>query len=254
MANDKRSRTNLVAGALSAGISGADTTISSAGLAGLAVIDATNHAAITIFAADGNGRILVSEIVYVTAHTAAATTATVVRGREGTSASAWSSGATWAHAPTTRDLSTGTVAFASRTAGEVTFTNTTTWVEMSSALRLVLPNTYAGDVVEVGVAARWSNQNAQGMGDAATLVSGSPVNYFGTTGAAGDAGVASWFGDSNLRAPIGGSVFKTVVSGDLSGTTLTIGFFARVTASKNMVALTTAPFNWWAKNHGPMVS
>lgn len=104
MANEKRSRTNLVAGALSAGLSTGDTTMSSAGLADLGVIDATNHAAITIFAADGNGRILVKEIVYVTAHTAAATTATIVRGQEGTSAQTWASGATWAHTATTKDF------------------------------------------------------------------------------------------------------------------------------------------------------
>jgi hypothetical protein len=104
MPNEKRLRTNLVAGALSAGISNVDTTISSAGLADLGVVDATNHAAITLFSADANGRILTKEIVYVTAHTAGATTATVQRAQEGTAAQAWSSGATWAHTATTKDF------------------------------------------------------------------------------------------------------------------------------------------------------
>lgn len=43
------------------------------------------------------------EIVWVTAHTAAASTCTVVRGREATSARAWGSGTLWATAPTLRD-------------------------------------------------------------------------------------------------------------------------------------------------------
>lgn len=104
MANEKRLRTNSVAGALTASISAIDTSMSSAGLADLGVVDATNHAAITIFAVDGNGRITAKEIVYVTAHTAAATTATIARAKEGTSAAAWGAGATWSHSPTSKDF------------------------------------------------------------------------------------------------------------------------------------------------------
>jgi hypothetical protein len=43
------------------------------------------------------------EIVWANAHTAAATTCTVLRGREGTSARAWGSGTLWVVAPTLRD-------------------------------------------------------------------------------------------------------------------------------------------------------
>lgn len=104
MANEIRSRTNLVAGALTAGLSVSDTAMSSAGLATLGTIDATNYAAISIFAADGNGRVLVKEIVWVTAHVAGASSATIVRAQETTSAQAWAIGSTWAHAPTVKDL------------------------------------------------------------------------------------------------------------------------------------------------------
>lgn len=104
MANEKRSRTHSVAGVLSAGISGAAATMNSDGLADLGVIDATNHAAITLFAADGNGRILTKEIVYVTAHAAGATSATIARGKEGTAAQAWVNSTTWAHAATAKDF------------------------------------------------------------------------------------------------------------------------------------------------------
>lgn len=47
----------------------------------------------------GNG----PEIVYVTAHTGSATTATIVRGREGTSGVSHTSTMTWVHAPTRAD-------------------------------------------------------------------------------------------------------------------------------------------------------
>ncbi len=104
MANEKRLRTNLAAGALSASLSNSDTTMSSAGLADLGVVDSTNHAAVILFLADGAGRITSKEIVWVTAHTAAATTATISRGQEGTTGIAWASSATWVHAPTSSDI------------------------------------------------------------------------------------------------------------------------------------------------------
>jgi hypothetical protein len=104
MANEKRLRTNLVAGALSGALTTSDTTMSSAGLADLGVVDTTNHAAIAIFSADATGRVTAKEVVYVTAHTAAATTATILRAQESTTATAWSSATTWAHASTAKDF------------------------------------------------------------------------------------------------------------------------------------------------------
>ena len=93
MANEIRSKTNLVSGTLSVALASGDTTMSSAGLANLAVIDTTNHAAI----------ICENEIFYVTAHTASATTATILRAQEGTSAAAHAQNVAWVHGPTTLD-------------------------------------------------------------------------------------------------------------------------------------------------------
>jgi len=95
MANELRARGNLVSGTLSASLTNVATSMSSAGLANLPVIDTTNHAAITIE----------NEIVWVTAHTAGATTATIVRAQEGTTAAAHNSGIAWQHGPTALDLS-----------------------------------------------------------------------------------------------------------------------------------------------------
>lgn len=95
MANELRARFNLVSGALSSSLTNVATSMSSAGLANLGVVDATNHAAITIE----------NEIVWVTAHTAGATTATILRHQENTSAAAHSSGVAWEHGPTALDFS-----------------------------------------------------------------------------------------------------------------------------------------------------
>jgi hypothetical protein len=125
MANELRSRTNLVAGGLTSALTSGATSMSSPGLADLGVIDATNYAALVLFTADGAGRILAKEIVWVTAHTAAATTATILRGQEGTAAAAWAAGATWAHAPTAKDLegvAFGTLGYAQLTATQTPIT------------------------------------------------------------------------------------------------------------------------------------
>jgi hypothetical protein len=125
VANELRSRTNMVAGGLTSSITSGATSMSSPGLADLGVIDATNYAAIMLFTADATGRILAKEIVWVTAHTAAATTATIVRGQEGTAAAAWAAGATWAHAATVKDLegvAFGTLGYAQLTSAQTGIT------------------------------------------------------------------------------------------------------------------------------------
>lgn len=78
------------------------STMSSAALARLPLIDSSSHAAITLTdAAAGE-----YEVVRVIAHAAGATTATVERGREGSTSRAWPSGAAWQHGPTAADFST----------------------------------------------------------------------------------------------------------------------------------------------------
>lgn len=98
-----RIRDDAVAGVLSVGLTNAATSMDSAALADLRVIAAPDIAAITIYVRDTDGRVVTYEIVHVTAHTAGATSATIVRGQEGTNASAWSSGIRWSHGPTEFD-------------------------------------------------------------------------------------------------------------------------------------------------------
>lgn len=96
-----RLRSNFNNGTLSAAATNVATTLSSAGFAALPVVAAPDVLFIVLDpqATAGN-----PEIVQVTAHTASATTVTVVRGQEGTIARAHASGVAWVHAPTGTDF------------------------------------------------------------------------------------------------------------------------------------------------------
>jgi hypothetical protein len=76
------------------------TTINSAGLANLAAV-ASNHAILVLDPLRAAGA---PEMVIVTAHIAAATSATITRGAYGTTARQHASGTLWVHAPTKEDV------------------------------------------------------------------------------------------------------------------------------------------------------
>src|SRR5206468_9825845 len=100
MANEKRVRTNFIGGNVDVTLASGGTTLSSAALASAPVVDTTNHMAIIL---DPQGTGGTPEIAYITAHSSAATTATILRGQEGSSARSVTSGLKWAHGPTVRD-------------------------------------------------------------------------------------------------------------------------------------------------------
>ena len=104
MANEYRVRASGVQGTITDNplLVGA-TTMNSAGLADLPAIGATQFAAITL---DPLGTAGAPEVVWVTAHTAATTTATIVRAREGTTARQHAAGTAWVHGPTPADYLT----------------------------------------------------------------------------------------------------------------------------------------------------
>ena len=104
MANEYRVRASGVQGTITNNplLVGA-TTMNGAGLADLPAIGATQFAAITL---DPLGTAGAPEVVWVTAHTASATSATIVRAREGTTARQHASGTAWVHGPTPADYLT----------------------------------------------------------------------------------------------------------------------------------------------------
>lgn len=95
-----RIRSDYVFGSTSAALTTTDTVLTSSALARLPAVAAPDVATVTLHdTATG-----LYEIVHVTAHTAAATTATILRAQEGSTARAWASGTTWLHGPTAKDL------------------------------------------------------------------------------------------------------------------------------------------------------
>lgn len=103
MATCKRLRTNFIKGTIDTALSDTDTTISGDEVANLPAVAADDIAVLVLDADETDGD---PEVVYVTDHTAAATTATIVRGREGTTARAHSSGTDFLNAPTEFDFGT----------------------------------------------------------------------------------------------------------------------------------------------------
>lgn len=102
MANELRVRANFLGGLIEDNpLTLAATTLTSAALAAAPVIGSTQHMPIVL---DPDGRYGEPEIAYITAHTASATTATILRGQEGTTARAHQRDINWSHGPTSLDV------------------------------------------------------------------------------------------------------------------------------------------------------
>ena len=134
MANEIRVRGNLVSGTLSVALASGDTTMSSAGLANLPAVTSAGHAVI----------IIENEIIYVTAHTASATTATILRAQEGTSAAAHSPNVAWVHGPVVSDYDS-VLGYAQAVANQ---TGITSVVDLTS-LSVTVTVPYAGHRVRI---------------------------------------------------------------------------------------------------------
>lgn len=101
MANEIRLRRNNIAGTITDNpLSNVATTINSPGFVDLPVVDTTNHLILILDPLEVNGT---AEIVQVTAHSAASSSVTVVRGFEGSSARTHILGTTWFHGPVVSD-------------------------------------------------------------------------------------------------------------------------------------------------------
>lgn len=101
MANEFRVRSNWQGGLIEDNpLSSSATTLTSAGLAAVPAIGSTQHLAIVL---DPDGINGAPEIIWVTAHTAGATTATIVRGKESSTARAHDRDISWVHTATGAD-------------------------------------------------------------------------------------------------------------------------------------------------------
>jgi len=102
MANDIRVRQGFMSGTITDNpLTSGATTFNSAALASVVAVGSTEQVAVTL---DPTGSAGAPEIVWITAHTASATSATILRGQEGTTARQHASGISWVHSPTTKDF------------------------------------------------------------------------------------------------------------------------------------------------------
>ena len=141
-------------------------------------------------------------------------------------------------------------AFHKRTAADYTI-NSTTFTNLDTGTDLVL-SASSGDVVEVGCMLVWGSEATTACLDVASIVSGSPVNYWGTAGGSSDFGISSWIGTTGQTESAGASTMRALVGGDISGGTVTLRLRYRTTSATNKTlrASSTLPFLWWAKNLG----
>lgn len=98
----------------------------------------------------------------------------------------------------------------------------------------------AGDLVMFGISLR-AESGPQTYLDVATMVSGAPLNWIGSTGAAGDLGVAAWLIETSTPLGRGGSVPYIVVAGDIVAGVVTFRLFYRTGSAVTPVFDATAP-------------
>ncbi len=145
---------------------------------------------------------------------------------------------------------------AKRTAGNLS-TASTTWIDFDTGLDLVL-RASAGDVIEVAASGFTNNATSTSLLDVVTIVSGNPVNSFAVDGPPSgfSNGIGAWMsvGGSATTSAISGSFFRTLVAGDISSGTVTLRLRRRVDTpvSKTILADSNIPFEWFARNHGPV--
>jgi hypothetical protein len=253
MANERRIFANLCGGIVEDNpLAAAGTTLTSAGLAAMPVIGSTEHI-VVVFDPDGvTGTPFAKR---VTAHTSGATTATI-EAAEYTAEGLGSARDVPRDTPWVATIMAEDVALpidkATRTSGSLTL-NSTTWANVDTGLDLVLA-AQIDDVIEYGLSAWVSAANTAYVAlDVATIVAGSPVNYFATAGGAGGFGVQAWLGAAAAdHSKAGSAPPYRVVAGDLdSGTvTLRLRYRTSAAANKTLSATTDQPLSVWAKNHG----
>ncbi len=105
MANEVAVRANFIGGLVENNpLLASDTALTSAALAAAPVVDATSHCTIIL---DPDGVAGAPEIAWITVHTSGATTATIQRAVESTSARDHLRDTPWIHAPTAADYGLG---------------------------------------------------------------------------------------------------------------------------------------------------
>jgi len=192
-----RSRTAFLSGTITDNpLSAAATTINSAALANLPAIASPDIAVLVLDPAGSAGA---PEVVYVTAHTGSATSATISRAQEGTSAREHASTIPWVHGPTTYDLKGWRLEGSNTVEGTSTSTSVADIVTVSG---LLIPTTQPFRI-------KWSGRKSAGAAAAARLglkinstviVDSEALQNLGTFSAADRAETLAGFVEYNPRS------------------------------------------------------
>jgi hypothetical protein len=136
------------------------------------------------------------------------------------------------------------------TAGDFTISSTT-FITLSASMDLTL-QAQVGDTIEYGIHGIWNNNAVNSRLDVATVVGGSPVNYF--SGA--PQGMPAWVGLSGTYSSITGVAMRVLTATDVSGGVVTLRLLAKVDAATAKVINGSAstPLMVYAKNLGPVDS
>ena len=146
-----------------------------------------------------------------------------------------------------------TFKFLNRTAGSVVATTSWQPVDSAGAHDLVI-EAQTGDVLVVAVSAQWDPAATNGRLDAVTInASGTPVGSFSGTYGATSTGVAAWLGASGVITGVGGSVMRTITSGEIFSGQVTVRLMLRSdsAASKTLIATAADPLQFSVRNIGP---
>lgn len=249
MANEKRIRAAFESGTLGDTLLIAGTTITFAAAPGFNTLGADEHIALVLDPLGANGA---PEIVYITAYTATESTATIVREREGTTAREHPNGSAWAHGPTVRDHSAGRVAWAERTAGNVSISATSP-SNIDTATDLVV-QAEEGDVIEVMPHYLVGDSNNVALRfDVRTVADGTEVNYLSSgSDTPRGVGLSAFLAAGGSARHIAGSWLYRVQASDLHEGTVTLRAKAWVSNSSRTVNATASDiFRWHVRNLGP---
>ena len=226
-----------------------DTTISAPELADWPVVDATNHLAVPVNY--DRGQTGDPFILYITAHASGATTATVAKDMEGTTAVAVPIGTHCKHGPTVRDFAAGRIVIKKRTSSDLTV-NSATWTNWDTGLDTTL-EAQAGDVVEIGMDALSSTGSFTLLLGAGVWDGSAFQSFFGSgepTTSTGN-GIAAWLCTSLTNVSISGGSILQLAAADIVSGQVTVRLRARTSGSKTVAATSGAPLIVWLKNHGP---